>query len=110
MNVSNWMNEITKYASDNVNKLLVGNKSDLSDRRAVSYEEAKEMADSLGVEYIETSAKNASGVEDSFVKMTKSIKGKIVTSNNPTTSVGNVHGQKLTGGKAVQGKKDGGCC
>ena len=110
MNVSNWMNEISKYASDNVNKLLIGNKSDLADRRAVSYEEAKELADSLGVEYIETSAKNASGVEESFVKMTKNIKGKIVTSNNPTPAVGNVHGQKLSGGKAVQGKKDGGCC
>jgi Ras-related protein Rab-1A len=110
MNVGNWMNEITKYASDNVNKLLVGNKADLTDRRAVSPEEARELAESLGVEYIETSAKTATGVEESFVKMTKSIKSKIV-SNAPTgpTST-NVSGQKLTGGKAVQNKKEGGCC
>ena len=110
MNVSNWMNEITKYASDNVNKLLVGNKTDMTDRRVVSFEEAKELADSLGVEYIETSAKTAVGVEESFTKMTKSIKSKIVTSTGGNTPSANVSGQKLTGGKAVQNKKEGGCC
>ena len=110
MNVSNWMNEITKYASDNVNKLLVGNKTDMTDRRVVSYEEAKELADSLGVEYIETSAKTAVGVEESFTKMTKSIKSKIVTSPGSNPASANVSGQKLTGGKAVHNKKEGGCC
>ena len=110
MNVSNWMNEITKYASDNVNKLLVGNKTDMTDRRVVSYEEAKELAESLGVEYIETSAKTAVGVEESFTKMTKSIKSKIVSGPSTTNaSSTNVSGQKLSGGKAVQNKKEG-CC
>lgn len=40
-NVKQWLNEIDRYASDNVNKLLVGNKCDLSDNRAVPYETAK---------------------------------------------------------------------
>jgi Ras-related protein Rab-1A len=111
INVGNWMNEITKYASDNVNKLLIGNKTDLADRRVVSYEEAKELADSLGVQYIETSAKTATGVEESFTKMTASIKGKIVANTATGTTAQNVSGQKLSGGRAVQGKKEqGGCC
>ena len=100
MNVSNWINEVRKYASDDVEILLVGNKSDLSDLRAVSYEEAKEIADSLGVEYIETSAKSGSGVENSFVKLTENIKRKIAPSNNLTTSVSNVHRESLTEGVA----------
>ena len=40
-NVKQWLNEIDRYASDNVNKLLVGNKCDLTANRAVTYETAK---------------------------------------------------------------------
>jgi Ras-related protein Rab-1A len=40
-NVKQWLNEIDRYASENVNKLLVGNKSDLSESKVVSSETAK---------------------------------------------------------------------
>ncbi len=40
-NVKQWLHEIDRYASDNVNKLLVGNKSDLTTKRAVSFDQAK---------------------------------------------------------------------
>lgn len=40
-NVKQWLNEIDRYASENVNKLLVGNKSDLTAKKVVSYETAK---------------------------------------------------------------------
>jgi small GTP-binding protein len=40
-NVKQWLHEIDRYASDNVNKLLVGNKSDLTSKRAVSFDQAK---------------------------------------------------------------------
>jgi Ras-related protein Rab-1A len=103
------MNEITKYASDNVNKLLIGNKTDLTDRRVVSTEEAKELADSLGVTYIETSAKTAIGVEESFIKMTANIKSKIVSNTGPSNPQ-TTGATRLAGGKAVQNKKEGNCC
>lgn len=40
-NVKQWLHEIDRYASENVNKLLVGNKSDLTSKRAVSFDQAK---------------------------------------------------------------------
>jgi small GTP-binding protein len=40
-NVKQWLNEIDRYASDNVNKLLVGNKSDLTANKVVPTETAK---------------------------------------------------------------------
>ncbi|CAE7357479.1 unnamed protein product [Symbiodinium necroappetens] len=73
-NVKHWMQEIDKYAADGVNKLLVGNKCDLSSKKVVSYDEAKELADSLGVQFMETSAKNARNVEQAFQSMAGEIK------------------------------------
>lgn len=40
-NVKQWLNEIDRYASDNVNKLLVGNKSDLTANKVVATETSK---------------------------------------------------------------------
>lgn len=40
-NVKQWMQEIDRYAAEGVNKLLVGNKSDLTDKKVVEYTEAK---------------------------------------------------------------------
>ena len=43
-NVKQWLNEIDRYASEKVDKLLVGNKADLTDKRKVNAETAKEYA------------------------------------------------------------------
>ena len=51
-NVKHWLQEIDRYACDNVNKLLVGNKCDLTQKKTVEYAAAKEYADSLGREWV----------------------------------------------------------
>ncbi|OAY65136.1 GTP-binding protein YPTM2 [Ananas comosus] len=53
-NVKQWLNEIDRYASENVNKLLVGNKCDLTANKVVSYETAKAFADEIGIPFMET--------------------------------------------------------
>lgn len=40
-NVKQWLNEIDRYANESVNKLLVGNKSDLTAKKVVDYATAK---------------------------------------------------------------------
>jgi len=40
-NIKQWLSEIDRYASDNVCKLLVGNKCDLVDSKVVDTEKAK---------------------------------------------------------------------
>ena len=39
--VKQWSEEVKKYAQSDVKTILVGNKSDLEDRRAVSFNEGK---------------------------------------------------------------------
>jgi Ras-related protein Rab-1A len=67
--VNDWLNEVNRYASEGTCKLLVGNKSDISDNRAVPYETAKAFADSLSIPFLETSAKSAQNVEEAFLTM-----------------------------------------
>eukprot|EP01067_Filipodium_phascolosomae_P009022 Filipodium_phascolosomae@DN7946_c0_g1_i1.p1 len=82
-NVKNWINEIDKYATENVNKLLVGNKCDLKAKKVVSYDEGKELADQLGIRFLETSAKNAHNVEQAFNIMSSEIKARVSTQPQP---------------------------
>ena len=106
-NIDTWMNEIEKHASDNVSRILCGNKSDLDDSRAVSTDEGKELADTYNIRFIESSAKDNSNVEEAFTLMTKEIKSRVVhtESKKPTQT-----GKKLnTQTKNIKKKKDG-CC
>uniref|UniRef100_A0AAZ3NZ15 Ras-related protein Rab-1A n=1 Tax=Oncorhynchus tshawytscha TaxID=74940 RepID=A0AAZ3NZ15_ONCTS len=76
-NVKQWLQEIDRYASENVNKLLVGNKCDLTTKKVVDYTTAKEFADSLGIPFLETSAKSATNVEQAFMTMAAEIKKRM---------------------------------
>ncbi|RLN27559.1 protein argonaute 10 [Panicum miliaceum] len=73
-NIKQWLSEIDRYASDSVCKLLVGNKCDLVDSKVVDTETAKAFADSLGIPFIETSAKESINVEEAFLTMSSEIK------------------------------------
>lgn len=77
-NVRQWMQEIEKFASENVNKLLVGNKSDLEEQREVSYEEGVELAKKFDVPFLEVSAKNAIHIEDTFTTMATEIQARFL--------------------------------
>ena len=72
-NVSSWLTEIEKNASKNVYKFLIGNKTDLEDKRKVTYQEGKDFAESNGMKFMETSAKTASKVQEAFELLTNEI-------------------------------------
>jgi len=65
--VRQWATDVQSYAAPNVVLALVANKTDLQEERDVSREEAETFAAELGALYFETSAKDASGVDDAFV-------------------------------------------
>lgn len=106
-NVKQWLHEIDRYAAENVNKLLVGNKSDLTGKRVVSTEQGKEFADSLGIEFLETSAKTSSNVEQAFLTMASQIKARMKTQPTAAGAQGGKGGVSLRS-QAV--KQNQGCC
>ncbi|KAI9914889.1 hypothetical protein PsorP6_007908 [Peronosclerospora sorghi] len=104
--VNDWLNEVNRYASEGTCKLLVGNKSDVGENRAVSYETAKAFADSLSIPFLETSAKSAQNVEEAFLTMASeliTIREMVGGSNRPV-------GTKLTEKTKSDGNANGCSC
>ena len=104
-NVKNWLNEVEDHASEDTCKLMIGNKNDCTNK-AVPYTKAKEMADSLNMPIIETSAKTDDNVEDAFVKMAT------VLLENAEKNEGETQGNKTRNILAEDGqrKKPKKCC
>jgi Ras-related protein Rab-1A len=73
-NVKQWMQDLYRYAPEDVELLLVGNKCD--EVRAVDYQVAKEFADSAGIPLIETSAKTSVNVDQAFTFLIKRLLSK----------------------------------
>ena len=100
--IQNWMAEVEKHASDNISRILVGNKCDLESQRAVSFEEGQELADHYNVRFLETSAKDSKNVEQAFTLMTREIKTRVSVTepkrNDTTPGPGPI---KVGGGTAV---------
>ena len=70
--INEWLKLIDKHASENVVKILVANKCDVSgDKRVVSRERAQAQADEFGLKTMETSALSGLNVEDVFFEMGK---------------------------------------
>ena len=76
-NVSTWIEDCKNQSPKTIYMILVGNKSDLEDKRQVSQEEGQELAEKYGLEFYETSAKTGSNVDEVFFKSADEIAHKI---------------------------------
>jgi len=73
MNVKNWIGEVDKYGSENVIRVIIGNKCDRAYDRQVSKEEGKQVADEFGYYFVETSAKDSTNVDNAFSNISQNI-------------------------------------
>nr|XP_012330028.1 ras-related protein Rab-39A isoform X2 [Aotus nancymaae] len=72
--VKDWLEEAKMHVQPfRIVFLLVGHKCDLASRRQVTREEAEKLSADCGMKYIETSAKDATNVEESFTILTRDI-------------------------------------
>ena len=70
-NLESWLIEIEKNASENILKILIGNKSDLEEDREISKEEGQAFANRNGMQFMETSAKMNTNVDEAFQALGK---------------------------------------
>lgn len=72
VNCSHWMQRVQAHCQGlGVSGVLVGNKSDLSERRAVQSSVAQEWAQAHGLDYHETCAKEIDSCNDSLLSLAR---------------------------------------
>ena len=69
--LENWLVEVEKNASTQILKILIGNKCDLEEEREISKDEGEAFAMRNGMQYIETSAKINTNVNEAFEALSK---------------------------------------
>jgi len=70
-NLQQWLAEVNEFNGADLPKLLVGNKSDLDDRRQVEESAAAQFAAEKGLAYIETSAIDSANIREAFLTLVK---------------------------------------
>ncbi|XP_018427246.1 PREDICTED: ras-related protein Rab-3D [Nanorana parkeri] len=91
--VQDWATQIKTYSWDNAQVLLVGNKCDLEDERVIPAEDGRRLAEELGFEFFEASAKENINVKQVFERLVDIICEKMNESleNGPGPASGTTH-------------------
>jgi hypothetical protein len=104
--IRTWFSNVEQHATEGVNKILIGNKCDWEEKRAVSTERGQALADELGIPFLEVSAKSNINVDQAFYSLASDIKKRLIDSARsdqaagPSVNVGDAGGANAgMGGK-----------
>lgn len=97
-----------QHASEGVHKILIGNKCDWEEKRAVSTEQGQQLADELGIPFLEVSAKNNINIEKAFYSLASDIKKGMDTSKTEQSGSQGVSIDQQ--GSGLNGNSGGKCC
>ena len=106
-NLENWLSEIEEHAIKNVLKILIGNKCDLENDREIKTEEGQAFANRNGMQFMETSAKMNTNINESFETLAK-LMIECSSDKNNDANKNDAKVLKKTAGKDLKTKKS--CC
>jgi Ras-related protein Rab-11A len=98
--IPRWLEELRSHADKNIVIILIGNKSDLENQRAVPTEDGKEFAQKEGLFFLETSALEATNVETAFLTVLTEI-FNIVNKKNLVADENQGNGNPSLAGKKI---------
>ena len=111
-NIEKWVNDLKTAGDPKITIIIIGNKSDLADKRQITKEEGEEKAKSFGCAFLETSAFNGENIDKAFDIMVKEIYEKFSSDTGGDEQIESdtkVEDIKLERGKAdINNKKK--CC
>lgn len=110
-----WLRELRDHTDPNIVVMLIGNKSDLRHLVAVSTEDGKSFAEKESLFFMETSALEATNVDNAFAEVLTQIyrivsKKAMETGEDGGNSAVPSKGEKIDVSKDVSAVKKGGCC
>jgi len=110
-NVQRWLKELRDHADANIVISLVGNKCDLKHLRAVSTEEAQAFSEENNLAFIETSAQDATNVEQAFqnnlTEIFRIVSTKAIEQDNNIRPTG---GESIKVSESTETQQKSGCC
>ena len=65
-NVEKWISDLKANADEDISMILLGNKTDLEDKRVVTTEEGKNKAEFYNLTFMETSALNGNNIREAY--------------------------------------------
>ncbi|KAL9986016.1 hypothetical protein ACROYT_G000069 [Oculina patagonica] len=77
-NIAKWLRRIDEHAKEDVIKLLIGNKCDMHQHRAVKREEGEKLANEYDMSFFETSAKENESIDEAFECIAEEIMERFV--------------------------------
>ncbi|CAN8283879.1 unnamed protein product [Cochlearia groenlandica] len=108
LNTSKWIEEVRNERAGDVIIVLVGNKTDLVEKRQVSIEEGESKGSEHGVIFIETSAKAGFNIKPLFRKIAAALPGMESYSNTKNEDMVDVNLKPSS--NSSQGDQQGGGC
>ncbi|XP_041061189.1 ras-related protein Rab-8A isoform X2 [Cetorhinus maximus] len=84
------------HASADVEKMILGNKCDVNEKRQVSKERGEKLASDYGIKFMETSAKANINVENAFFTLARDIKTKMDKKLEGNSPQGSSQGVRIT--------------
>lgn len=81
-NIRMWMSNLQANASADVDRILVGNKCDMADKRVISTQRGQDLANEYGIPFFETSAKSSINVEESFMSLARDCFNRLKNEGN----------------------------